>query len=66
MTPSRYKSKRESIGTQTHVAELLKVSPVTLSRRESGAMPITREAWLALVSLSKPKTHNATPAKKYQ
>lgn len=52
MNAEKYKSEREQRGTQEEVAALLGVSRVTLARRETGA-EITREAWLALLSLPK-------------
>jgi len=53
MTAENYKSEREQRGTQQSVATALEVHQVTIARRETGAMPITREAWLALLSLPK-------------
>lgn len=53
MTPEKYQAARKRIGTQEAVAALLDVDPQTISRRERGELPITREAWLALLSLSK-------------
>ena len=55
MTAARYKAERERRGTQTNVAALLGVHQVTIARRETGALPITREAWLALLALPKTK-----------
>ena len=43
----RYITLRKQIGTQAQVADLLAVTARTVQRRERGAMPITREAWLA-------------------
>jgi len=51
MTAARYKFEREKRGTQMSVAALLAVHQVTIARRETGAQVITREAWLALLSL---------------
>ena len=48
----RYITLRKQIGTQTQVADLLAVTARTVQRRERGAMPITREAWLAIEMLS--------------
>ena len=42
----------QAIGTQAQVADLLAVTARTVQRRERGAMPITREAWLAIEMLS--------------
>lgn len=55
MTPERYKSARVLRGTQAEVAAKLGVRQATISERETGAMPITREAWLSLISLPKRK-----------
>jgi len=57
MTPEKYKAERAKRGTQESVAARLGVHRVTLAKRESGAddAPITREAWLALLSLPKTK-----------
>lgn len=52
ITPARYKALRESIGTQAAVARRLGVTIVALSRRENGARPVSREAWLALQYLT--------------
>ena len=53
MTPENYKAAREQRGTQTTVAALLGVHQVTIARREKGALPITREAELAMLALPK-------------
>ena len=55
MSPADYKREREARGTQESVAALLGVDRTTLARRETGALPITREAELALLALSKTK-----------
>ena len=55
MTPDRYKSERERRGTQTSVSALLGVNRVTVAKRETGSQIITREAWLALLSLPQTK-----------
>lgn len=51
MTSEAYKAERKLRGTQAIVAKLLGVHPVTITRRETGALPVTREAGLALLSL---------------
>ena len=51
MTPANYKHERKKRGTQERVAALLGVGRVTVARRETAAVPITRESWLALLSL---------------
>ncbi len=51
MTAQRYKHEREKRGTQASVSALLGVDRVTVARRETGALPVTHEAWLALLSL---------------
>lgn len=52
MTPIDYRTIRESIGTQSAVSAALGVHRVTIAKRESGDMPITPEAALALEALS--------------
>lgn len=51
MTPAEYRTQRERRGTPAEVAALLDVARETLSRRETGAQKITREAALALLAL---------------
>ena len=51
MTPAAYQAARKRIGTQADVAALLNVDPQTISRRERGELPITREAALAMDAL---------------
>lgn len=59
--PSDYKHERTLRGTQSSVAAQLGVDPQTVSRRERGEIEITREAWLALLSLPvKPPTQTRT------
>ncbi len=53
MSPERYKAERKARGTQQAVADLLEVHRVTVAKRESGEIPVTREAWLALLCLPK-------------
>lgn len=53
MTPEKYKSERQLRGSQLAVAAQLEIHRVTLARRETGVLPITREAWLALLTLPK-------------
>jgi hypothetical protein len=55
MTSGKYKAERQSRGTQANVAALLGTTQVTLSRREQGVVPITKETELALLSLPKKK-----------
>jgi len=52
MTPADYKDTRSRLGTQAEVAALLGVARGTVGRRETGALPITTEAALALDALS--------------
>ncbi len=47
----QYKAEREKRGTQAKVAALLGVSRITLARRETGTRPVSRECFLALLSL---------------
>lgn len=55
MTPEEYRIERQLRGTQESVAAQLGVHAQTIAKRERGApdAPITREAWLALLSLAK-------------
>ena len=48
MTAAAYRAIRESLGTQSFVAELLDVARSTVADRERGAMAITTEAALAI------------------
>jgi DNA-binding transcriptional regulator YdaS (Cro superfamily) len=51
MTAADYKATRSRLGTQAKVAALLGVARGTVARRETGALPITTEAALALDAL---------------
>lgn len=62
MSPSDYQRERKLRGTQATVAALLDIERETVSRRETGAMPISRESWLALLALPKGKKKHE-PAK---
>ena len=53
MNAHDYKNERELRGTQLSVAAQLQVSRITIARRETGALPISREAELAILSLPK-------------
>ena len=53
MKPADYKRERTLRGTQESVAAQLGVDRVTIARRETGALPIPREAELALLALPK-------------
>lgn len=53
MNSQDYKEARQLRGTQGEVAAQLGVRQATISDRETGAMPITREAELAVLSLPK-------------
>lgn len=48
MTPERYKTVREQLGTQSEVAEMLDVHKQTISNRERGRQPIDLEAEFAI------------------
>ena len=48
-----YKNERKLRGTQCEIAAQLDVRQATISGRETGAMAISKEAWLALLSLPK-------------
>lgn len=52
MTPTEYRTHRETIGTQAAAARNLGVARSTVIRREDGSMPITTEAALAIVALA--------------
>jgi len=52
MTAAQYKAKRKKVGTWKAVAELLGLNWSTVARREAGALPITKEAALAIDSLA--------------
>ena len=53
MNQHDYQEQRKLRGTQASVAAQLEVHQVTIARRETGALPVTKEAWLALLSLPK-------------
>lgn len=53
MNPEQYKSARQSVGTQLEAARLLGVARSTVAHRESGKIPITTEAALAIQYLRK-------------
>jgi len=54
MTPSEYRQERKRIGlTQPQLSSLVGVSRVTISQRENGKVPITKEAAMAIQSLPK-------------
>lgn len=55
MNAAEYKAAREARGTQAAVALRLGVSRVTVARRETGTLPVTQEAMLALLSLPLPR-----------
>lgn len=61
MNASDYKAEREQLGTQEEVAALLGCSRVAVARRETGARPVSREAWLALLSLPKKRKRAKRP-----
>lgn len=53
-----YREERIKRGSQSAVAKALGVTQNTISRRETGSVPVTREAWLSLRAL--PETRAAT------
>jgi hypothetical protein len=59
VNPADYKNERKLRGSQMSVAAQLEVRQATISDRETGAVPITKEAWLALISLPKTKNRKA-------
>lgn len=62
MTSDKYRVERKLRGSQEAVAALLDVARETIVRREAGdpRNPISREAWLALLSLPKTKKPRGT------
>lgn len=55
MTPDAYRTARTARGSRVEVAARLEIHPKTIAKRERGALPITREAWLALLSVRRQK-----------
>ncbi len=53
MNPADYKAARKLCGSQVAVAAKLGVRQATISDRETGAIPVTQEAALALLALPK-------------
>ena len=51
MAPEQYKTARKKRGTQAEIAARLGLARNTIIRRERGALPITREAALAILAL---------------
>jgi len=51
MNREQYRLAREQRGTQKEVSSFLRVSRVTIARRESGKIAITHEATLALLAM---------------
>lgn len=63
MTAAEYKRRRSALGhTQQTLADVLGLARGTIARRETGALPITPEAALALSSLPKTKTRPHRPS----
>jgi hypothetical protein len=58
MTAADYRTERKLRGTQGSIAAQLGTTQVTIARRETGAVPITRETELALLSLPKKKKNS--------
>jgi len=57
MTAADYKARRTALGhTQQTLADVIGLARGTIARRETGALPITSEAALALLSVTAPKT----------
>jgi DNA-binding transcriptional regulator YiaG len=52
MTPTEYRTLRESVGSQKKVASALGVDYRTIQRREYGEIKIPREAEMALRALA--------------
>ena len=51
MSPTQYAAARRLRGTQKQVAALIDVDKMTISRRERGLLPISRESELAINAL---------------
>lgn len=51
MNSKQYRFERRKRGSQKQVAALLGINRVTLSNRETGKAPITKEAALAMLSI---------------
>jgi DNA-binding XRE family transcriptional regulator len=52
MTPAeKYKTARKLIGTQKEVAKMLGIDRVTVAKRETGVLQISRESELALAAI---------------
>jgi len=64
VSPAEYQTQRQLRGTQESVAAQLGVHAQTIAKRERGASdaPITREAWLALLSLPKKRKRPLKPS----
>lgn len=56
MTAAEYKRRRTALGhTQATLAKVLGLARGTIARRETGALPITPEAALAILACPKTK-----------
>lgn len=54
MTAAEYKARRTALGhTQQSLSAVLHLDRVTIARRETGKLPITAEAALAILKLKK-------------
>ena len=62
MSPANYQTQRQLRGTQLSVAAQLGIDPQTISRRERGEIEVTRESWLALLSLPKKRKRPLKPS----
>lgn len=52
-SPALYRERRIALRlTQSQLAEKLGVTSMTIHRREAGEAPITREAWIAIETLT--------------
>ncbi len=61
MNCARYQHLRMSLGTQEQVSAMLGIHRVTLARRETGKIPITKEMTMALGWLYWKRTREETP-----
>lgn len=51
MDKNEYKSIRKQIGTQSEVAKILNVDVTTISKRERGVIPISKESEFAIIHI---------------
>jgi hypothetical protein len=62
MDADTYRAARQLRGSQSEVADFLRVSKATIHRREAGKIAITHEATLALLAMPPKLPANGAPA----